>query len=78
MIDYRLPEKREEYFFALYKMNLEHGVMPGLVYLYMPALAKANGWDAEQKLWFAFLNGLTQNPITSLRIFKRLSDEDKK
>jgi len=74
MIDYRLPEKREEYFTALYKMNLEYGVMPGLVYLYMPALAKANGWDAEQKLWFAFLNGLTQNPITSLRMFQRLSE----
>lgn len=74
MIDYRLPQNREAYFYALYKMNLEHGVMPGLVYLYMPALAKANGWNAEDKLWFAFLNGMTQNPITSLRMFQRLSE----
>jgi len=72
MKDYRLPENRREYFTALYKMNLEHGVMPGLVYLYMPELARRYNWDAEQKLWFAFLNGLTQNPITSLRLFDQL------
>jgi hypothetical protein len=72
MKDYRLPENRAEYFTALYKMNLEHGVMPGLVYLYMPELARRYKWNAEQKLWFAFLNGMTQNPITSLRIFDQL------
>jgi hypothetical protein len=72
MKDYRLPENRAEYFTALYKMNLEHGVMPGLVYLYMPELARRYGWNAEQKLWFAFLNGMTQNPITSLRLFDQL------
>lgn len=70
--DYRLVENRRSYFEHLYRMNLEHGVMPGLVYLYMPELAKRYGWDDEQKLWFAFLNGLTQNPITSLRLFTRL------
>lgn len=72
MTDYRQPENRREYFSKLYRMNLEHGVMPGLVYLYMPALADRFKWDAEQQLWFAFLNGLTQNPITSLRLFERL------
>jgi hypothetical protein len=70
--DYRITENRREYFDALYRMNLEHGVMPGLVYLYMPELARRYDWDAEQRLWFAFLNGLTQNPITSLRLFTRL------
>jgi hypothetical protein len=72
MTDYRLPENRAAYFSALYKMNLEYGVMPGLVYLYMPELARRYKWTAEQKLWFAFLNGMTQNPITSLRIFDQL------
>jgi hypothetical protein len=38
----------------------------------MPALADINNWDNEEKLWFAFLNGLTQNPITSLRLMKQL------
>jgi hypothetical protein len=72
MMDYRQPEKRHEYFDALYTMNLKHGVMPGLVYLYMPEMAKHFGWDDEDKLWFAFLNGMTQNPITSLRLFTQL------
>jgi hypothetical protein len=74
MTDYRLIENRLPYFEALYKMNLRNGVMPGLVYLYMPTLAKLYNWDAEQKLWFAFLNGMTQNPITSLRMFNQLPE----
>lgn len=72
MFDCRKPENRMMYFDKLYKMNLDHDVMPGLVYLYMPELASHYNWDAEQKLWFAFLNGLTQNPITSLRLFDQL------
>lgn len=71
-LDYRRPEHRREYFHSLYRLNLQHGVMPGLVYLYMPALAQSQGWGAEQRLWFAFLNGMTQNPITSLRLMHRL------
>lgn len=74
MKDYRLPENRREYFDALYRLNLQHGIMPGLVYLYMPALAEHYRWGAEDKLWFAFLNGMTQNPITSLRLFKQLPE----
>jgi len=72
MTDYRQPEHRREYFDALYSMNLQRRVMPGLVYLYMPELVKRQGWDSEQALWFAFLNGMTQNPITSLRLLERL------
>jgi len=70
MIDYRLPENRRSYFDALYRLNLQHGIMPGLVYLYMPALRHHYNWSQEQALWFAFLNGNTQNPLTSLRIMK--------
>lgn len=70
--DYRDLALRREYFSALYKLNLEHRIMPGLVYLYMPELARRFNWDAEQKLWFAFLNGMTQNPITSMRLLEQL------
>jgi hypothetical protein len=72
MKDYRRPENRMEYFLKLYDMNLSHGVMPGLVYLYLPSLATKYNWNDEQKLWFAFLNGMTQNPITSLIMFEQL------
>lgn len=74
MTDYRQPEHRREYFNSLYRLNLQYGVMPGLVYLYMPELAQHYRWGAEDRLWFAFLNGMTQNPITSLRLFKQLPE----
>lgn len=72
MLDYRTPEARVDYFTALYTLNLDHGIMPGLVYLYMPALKSRFNWDAESALWFAFLNGMTQNPLTSMRMFQQL------
>lgn len=74
MTDYRLRENRREYFTALYRMNLEYGTHPGLVYLYMPELAGQYSWTEEQKLWFAALNGMTQNPITSMMIMEQLPD----
>ena len=64
--DYRLRENRTEYFDALYNVNLKYGVLP--------ELAKRYNWDAEDKLWFAFLNGMTQNPITSLRLMYELPE----
>lgn len=70
MKDYRLPENRLEYFTALYKMNLEHGVMPGLVYSVMPFLVNKYHLDHEQRLWLTALNGNSQHIITSWRIFK--------
>lgn len=73
-MDYRLPENRGAYFSALYKMNLEQGVHPGLVYLYMPELARRYGWTEDQKLWFAAINGMTQNPITSMIIMEQLPE----
>jgi len=75
--DFRLKANREELFNGLYKFNLKHRIMPGLVYLYLPELANMFHWEDEQKLWFAFLNGLTQNPITSLRLFLQLDQVPK-
>ena len=72
MTDYRTTDNRATYFNKLYGLNLDYGVMPGLVYLYLPELAKRGAWNDEQKLWFAFLNGLTQNPITSMIIYDQL------
>lgn len=71
-VDYRLAENRRGYFTQLYRMNLEHKIMPGLVYLYLPELRKHYGWDAETALWVAFINGLTQSPLTTLRILQQL------
>jgi hypothetical protein len=71
-MDYRPHPQRREYCDALYKLNLDHGIMPGLVYLYMPHLKHHYNWSEEQALWFAFLNGMTQNPLTSLLLMEQL------
>lgn len=70
MIDYRLKENRLEYFKRLYNLNLLYKVHPGLVYLYMPELKKHYNWNDETALWFATINGHTQNPITSMRFLE--------
>lgn len=73
-VDYRDKSDRTHYFHALYDVTLKHGVMPGLVYLYMPNLKQSLAWSGEQALWFAFLNGMTQNPLTSLLLMQQLPD----
>jgi hypothetical protein len=70
-VDYRVAENREVYFQSLYKLNLSYKIHPGLVYLYVPELRKRFGWGVEETLWFVTLNGHTQNPITSLRLFEK-------
>jgi len=69
--DYRLPENRREMFMDLYEFQLTYRAHPGGVYFIMPYLAKEYGWSMEDKLWFAFLNGNTQHPPTSLLLFRR-------
>lgn len=69
-MDFRLPEYRREVFLRAYQFHLQYGTMPGCVYFLMPWLAEKHGWSWEQKLWFAFLNGNTQNPVTSWLIFR--------
>lgn len=72
MTDYRLPQNRAAYFEGLYGTHLRYGVHPGLVYFYLPGLVKRLSLDEEGALWLAFLNGMTQNPITTLRMFREL------
>lgn len=54
-----------------YEFHLRYGAHPGCVYYLMPWLALEYGWDLEQRLWFAFINGNTQNPVTSLMLFRQ-------
>jgi hypothetical protein len=69
--DFRLPENRKDIFFTAYEFHLKFKTMPGLVYGYLPYLADKLDWSEEDKLWFAFLNGNTQNPSTSWIIFNK-------
>jgi len=68
--DLRLPKYRREVFLRFYEFHLENRSHPGCVYYAMPWLAKRHKLDEEQKLWLAFLNGNTQNIVTSWIIFR--------
>ena len=70
-VDFRLPEYRREVFLRFYEFHLKYRAHPGGVYYLMPYLAKVYDWDIETKLWYAFINGCTQNPVTSLIILRR-------
>jgi len=72
--DYRLPENRMEHFSKLYELNLKYGIMPGCVYLLFPRFKEHYGWDRETAIWYGFINSLTQNPLTSLLIFKQIPE----
>jgi len=73
-MDFRRPEFRREVFLRFYEWSLKTRAFPGAVYFVMPYLYKTFEWDREARLWFAFLNGNTQNPVTSWIIFKRFPD----
>jgi hypothetical protein len=65
-VDLRLPEHRREVFTRFYLFHLRHRSHPGCVYYLFPYLRERFGWDDEEALWFAFINGNTQHPVTSL------------
>src|SRR5215813_13794851 len=73
-MDFRLPRYRREVFLRFYEFHLKYRAHPGCVYLLMPYLVGHFNWSEDERLWFAFLNGNTQNPVTSMLIFDRFPD----
>lgn len=69
--DFRDPIRRRETFLRFYEFHIKYATHPGCVYFLIPYLKRRYGWDDEAAYWFCFLNGLTQNPVTSLLIFRR-------
>ena len=70
-LDFRLREYRQEVWHQFYEFHLRYRAHPGCVYYLIPWLRNHFGWSLEQTLWFAFLNGNTQNPIVSLMFHER-------
>lgn len=68
--DFRLPAYRREVFLRFYAFHLRYRAHPGGVYYLLPHLAQVHGWDLEQRLWFAFINGNTQHPLTSWLLWR--------
>lgn len=58
-------------FHRFYEFHLENRSHPGCVYYAIPWLVGRFKLDEEQKLWLAFLNGNTQNIVTTWLLFER-------
>lgn len=69
--DFRHPRYRREVFHRFYEFHLRYGTHPGCVYFVLPAVCDRLGLDPEERLWIAYLNGLTQNPVTTYLLFTR-------
>lgn len=68
--DFRRPEYRRELFLRFYAWSLKHGSFPGGVHYALPYVARGLDLTYEQRAWLAFLNGNTQNPVTTLLLFQ--------
>lgn len=70
-MDFREPQYRREVFLRFYEFHLKHRSHPGGVYFAFPWLTKYYGMGVEDKLWIAFINGCSQNIVTSSMIYER-------
>lgn len=78
-LDFRLPQYRRETFIRFYAFHLKFRAHPGCVYYVLPFLFNELDLDIEQRLFYCYLNGCSQNPVTSYLIFQRwprLEDAD--
>jgi hypothetical protein len=73
-MDFRLPQHRREVFLRFYAFHLKYRSHPGAVYYAFPYLFAKLGMSHEQRLWFAFINGCSQNVITTYLIFEQFPD----
>lgn len=69
--DYREKSERRSVFLKFYMFHLKYRAHPGAVYYVIPHLRDVYGWTEEELLWFAFLNGNTQHPLTSLLLHRQ-------
>lgn len=69
--DLRRPRFRREVFLRFYGAHLKYRAHPGAVYAVLPALAELLGLDRDGYLWLCYVNGNTQNPVTSWIILNR-------
>ena len=72
MKDWRLPENRREGFIRLYLFLLENKAHTEGTYYFLPAIAEHFGIteDDEALAWLAWLDGNTQNPVTTYLLFE--------
>ena len=69
-MDFRKPEYRREVFLRFYEFHLKYRSHPGAVYYLIPYIAEEFKMGPEEKFWFCFVNGCSQNAITTYLITK--------
>ena len=74
--DLRQPQYRREVFLRFYEFHLRYRAHPGCVYYIMPALVDRLDMSQEEKLWFAYINGNSQNPVMTYLIFNKYRSAD--
>lgn len=68
--DWREPGNRREIFQRSYTFSLRHRNFPGMVYSMLPAVADLFDLDDDGRAWLAWLNGNTQNVVTSMLLLE--------
>lgn len=68
-LDFRQEKYRREVFLNFYEFHLKYKAHPGAVYYMMPYISEKKNFTQEDKLWFAYINGCTQNILTTYVIF---------
>lgn len=76
-MDFRKPEYRREVFMRFYEFHLKYKSHPGGVYFLFPYIFKKFNMNKEQRYWFAFINGCTQNPLTTWMIYQNFPEVPK-
>lgn len=70
-LDFRDPIYRREVFLRFYEFHLKYKSHPGAVYYMFPYLIKKFNISEEDKFWLAYINGCSQNIITTWLIFEQ-------
>ena len=73
-MDFRLPQYRREVFLKLYEFHIKYKAHAGGVYFAFPYINKKYNLNQEQKLWLGFINGCTQNIVSSWLIFQQFPE----
>jgi len=73
-MDFRDPSVRREVFLRFYEFHIKYRAHPGAVYYVFPYIFEKFNLTQEQKLWFCFINGISQHCITTYRLFSECPD----
>lgn len=73
-LDFRDAKYRREVFLNFYEFHLKYKSHPGAVYYMMPYISQHLNFTQEDKLWFAYINGCTQNILTTYVIYQNFPD----